>query len=829
MEIMCEASTKLEDIPGRVAALGEPIMIAYGCYVVECNTDNGYVYLAVNPDNGRTEVLSRRKTYINYNDTKSFNALVTKLKQSGIAGYGRLNIDRKFGEQVSLNKCKEVLSEIFNSILPQYDFAVRKSQMELAEEILDALNRRQVLLAEGETGTGKTWAYLIAVILIKRGRVNDFWNMGHYPKMQYMDMAHMPIVVSTSSIALQKALIENYIPMLSEILLAHEIIDTPITAVLRKGRGHYVCEQKLRVHIQNEADPVTKQILTYLLNVVSKDKNVDLSEIADLSSYTKRRICVPSQCDYNCPHFSDCAYLNFRNNAQCNKIDIQVCNHQYLLADTINRAADREPLIPNCQSIIIDEAHKFEQAAQSMYSLEFSNRMVTEIKDNIDRLNFRKELNGRVVRKLAKKWNKENQRLFVELVKNGGQSGFSDFDRYASVRVPSANVSPADCPDIFPAPDESERLTVDISNKVVCHLLDMLDISDELVEVIEKFPVASDASEYQSLILREIVNFQNLIDRILDVEDYIFWLEMDGVGHMSGRSSAVDSVKPLDYTKELKLCAMPKDLNQKLYADLFSKGIPIVLTSGTLSTGGDFTHIRRQMGIDRLTYYRLKETSKPSPFDYENNVLIYIGENLPFPNNKDYDYIFLLANEIEELLYASYGHAAVLFTSYRAMDMVWEHLSDRGLPFPMFRMDKGGTHAIEQFRASNNGVLFASGSMWEGIDIPGDTLSMLIIPKLPFAAPDPINDYERTLYADMFDFKQKVIIPEMLIKLKQGFGRLIRTVKDSGCVAILDSRVNKHGLYRGRMLSILPPCHVTDCIGTVEKFFKFVKPAEYHK
>ena len=869
MDIMHEMSMNLEDVPLKVTAIGEPIMLACGCYVAERQKADGYTYLAVNPDKGRVELLSRRKTFINYNDTNALGALITKLKQSGIAaGYGPLAVDRKFGERISLNKCKEVLTAIFKDILPKSGFEVRNSQAELGSEILDALNRRQVLLAEGETGTGKTWAYLIAAILIKRGRVNDYWNMGYYPDMQYADMAHMPIVAATSSIALQKALVEDYIPMLSDILLEHKVIDSPITAALRKGRGHYVCERKLRAYLQslqhlqntqhpqwdqqlqdtpyphkqdtqhlqntlNEAASATQQILSRLLKQVTKNKNIDLSEISGLSPYIKRKICVPSRCDYHCPHFSGCAYLNFRESAESSEIDVQVCNHQYLLADTMNRAEDKPALIPNYQSIIIDEAHKFYQAAQTMYGMEYPSTITAEIKDNIGRLAFRKESSGTAVRKLAKKLHDENKRLFRELISSGGQSAFSELDKCA---------------------DESERLTVDINNKVANHLINMLDISDELIEIMKLCPVTAGSGDYKKLILGEIAALQDLTDRLLDVEDFIFWLEpggMKGAERTDSTGSSTDNSADIitsnstdssvnisantitsissDYTKELKLCTMPKDLGQRLYKDLFGKGIPIVLTSGTLSAGGDFTHIRRQLCLDGLAYYRLKETTKPSPFNYANQTLLYISENLPFPNNKDYDYIFSLANEIEQLLYASRGHAAVLFTSYRAMDMVWEHLSDRGLPFPLFRMDKGGTYAIEQFKESGNGVLFASGSMWEGIDIPGDMLSMLIIPKLPFAAPDPVNDYERTLYGDMFDFKQKVVIPEMLIKLKQGFGRLIRTVRDTGCVAILDSRVNKYGSYRGRVLDVLPTCRVTDSIGVAEQFFKLIKPAAYHE
>jgi ATP-dependent DNA helicase DinG len=257
----------------------------------------------------------------------SNGSAIARLKQTSIAGYEQLTADRKFGEKITLNKCKDILSVIFSEILPQYGFTVRKSQVELAEEILEALNRRKVILAEGETGTGKTWAYLIAALLIKRGRVNDFWNMGYYPNMQYIDKAHMPIVVTTSSIALQKALVEDYIPMLSEILLDHGIINTSITAVLRKGRGHYVCEWKLRVYIQNEADPVKQQYLKEILRMVRRNINIDISEITSLTPYIKRKICVPSRCDCHCPHYATCAYMDFRSKAQNNKIDVQVCNH----------------------------------------------------------------------------------------------------------------------------------------------------------------------------------------------------------------------------------------------------------------------------------------------------------------------------------------------------------------------------------------------------------------------------------------------------------------------------------------------------------------------
>ncbi len=161
------------------------------------------------------------------------------------------------------------------------------------------------------------------------------------------------------------------------------------------------------------------------------------------------------------------------------------------------------------------------------------------------------------------------------------------------------------------------------------------------------------------------------------------------------------------------------------------------------------------------------------------------------------------------------------------MDMVWEHLTERDMPFPLFRLDKGGVREIERFKRSGNGVLFAAGALWEGIDIPGDALSMLIIVKLPFAVPDPVSEYERTLYASMDEYKCAVIVPEMLIKLKQGFGRLIRTEKDTGCVALLDSRASTDGTYREKVLDALPDCYVTNDLAEVEGFFRVVKKPDY--
>jgi ATP-dependent DNA helicase DinG len=221
--------------------------------------------------------------------------------------------------------------------------------------------------------------------------------------------------------------------------------------------------------------------------------------------------------------------------------------------------------------------------------------------------------------------------------------------------------------------------------------------------------------------------------------------------------------------------------------------------------------------------------SKPSPFNYRDNALLYINKNAPYPSQQSERYIAAITDETERLINAANGHTVVLFTSYSVMNLVYANLEKRGLSFPMMKLERSTSNAIEQFKKSGNGVLFASGTLWEGIDIPGDALSMLIIVKLPFQAPDAIGEYERSQYGDSRAYLDEVLVPDMLIKLKQGFGRLIRTETDTGVVAILDYRANENGAYFERVLNALPDCHITSDISDVDPFLREGKSADFYE
>jgi len=864
---------------------GEPILYAYECVLLERDAGEKYIYTAVSLKTGGKEVLSRRATPLT---TSEAERMVERIRLSNVAVASRLQADRPEKDQIGRVKAREILEAVFRRILPGNGYAVREEQIALAHHILDTLERQGVTLAEAETGTGKTEGYLIPAVIAKRGRLNDKRNTALYPAtgtpggMQYADMTRMPIVVATSSIALQRAILTEYIPRLSQILLDGGVIKEPLTAVLRKGKEHYVCERNLRAHLPFESNPAVKRVLERLL---LPSAAIDLTE-TEVTPHVKRKISVSGRCSDACRYKASCQYLKFREEAGSTAIDIQVCNHNYLLADTRLRANRQSPLIPNYQALIIDEAHLFVDAARTMYGTELSGEAAPELLNNVGRLDFKRVGFRDLACRAAKKLSDESARLFRGLTAATG--------------------------------DDDDTKSVAITPEMARHIRNIREISDRLLFILrgeafyrkatellawvsKKYNISTADIRLRTLLTetggensdresrRELMHTQMVwlhqaicalpeIRRKAELEreqrtsrKFSFNTERQlsinqknnlretmwkrarlllpvesasGIGSdwaikLIWQTQAIrDQAAALAGHAELicwleqdddapKLCAIPNNLGDRLFSDQWSKGIPTVFTSGTLSAAGDFTRTKQTLGLEKLGN-KLTETTRKSPFNYAENALLYIDEETPFPNGKSQTYLTAITDKIERLITASHGHAAVLFTSYDAMGRVHAELSKRNLPYPLFRLDKGGIREIERFKESGNGILFASGALWEGIDIPGDALSMLIIVKLPFQMPDAIGEFEQTQYPDFRAYLNSVLVPEMLIKLKQGFGRLIRTECDTGCVAILDCRANPHGSYRERVLNALPDCRVTSNIAEVESFFKAKKSESYY-
>lgn len=622
--------------------------------------------------------------------------------------------------------------QIFREILPRHGMAVREEQIALCHEVLDTLYNKEISLCEAGVGIGKTLAYLVACIL---------WQM-HRPSQ-----LKMPVVISTSSVALQDAILNEYLPDLSAVLLDEGIITAPVTAVVRKGKERFVCDARLA---ERQAKAISKG--SRQKGSLRMAENVlDLDHIPGLSRYDRCRICVPQSCPRDCFLRLDCRYQQYLRDSM--KPDIQICNHNYLLANASHRLEERPLLLRQYQALVVDEAHKLPDAARQMYTETLSAQDMDDLCSLLQQAHF-------------KGLSKRLRTVFLTLSISCAPS-FAMTKRKISIPfslTPFRQAAIADC-----------------------------------INLLQYIGSQPDMPHYLQYRLAETESLLRLF--LLDVPTRILYLEFSADG-------------------QLTFCAASNRVPQLLRSALWNTREPTILTSGTLTAAGDFDHTKQLLGL--AAYAPLRHFRAESPFNYRKKCLLYIPARraVAVPENQ------YLADQIVRLAAACHGHALVLFTSYRQMRNVYDALGGR-LTFPVFQAGRGQNRSIQQFRQSGNGVLFAAGSCWEGIDFPGDMVSLLIIAKLPFPIPDPVSDYKRQQYPNLRDYINAEIIPEMQKKLRQGFGRAIRTEQDSCVVAILDERAGIGGKYHDAALAALPTCPTTEKIEDVQQFIREQKRPDY--
>ena len=631
-------------------------------------------------------------------------------------------------------KAHEEIDYIFKTLLPQRGMAERPEQIRLCHSILDAMLDGSIALCDAGTGIGKTFAYLTAGILHGKCRAAE-------------GRPQRPILISTSSIALQNAIQKEYLPLLSGVLLSEGLISAPIEAVIRKGKAHYACDARLERRVRqvegSHKNPAARQALHTAWHVL------DLDQLSGMSSYDRERICVPKRC--NCRR-KDCRYRCFLDACQSGQYTVQICNHNLLLADLIHRSQKKKSILPDSAAIIIDEAHKLPETARQMFGVTLNAQDFAELirSLHVERYVLAAELLSEAVEPLAEK-------LSLPVEEGAG------FDAYQMFLERPHQV-----------------LTV------ICRQLEGL-LTRETWRLLSA--VASTVSLFY-----------------LGNPEMIFYAADDDHGGSM-------------------LCGTVSELAAQLQATLWRQEQPIVLTSGTLAVGKDFSRFRTATG---LTGERpVMETVCPSPFDYQHNCLLYLPTD-PIPLDAA-DYYDRLAAQIRQLAAASHGHALVLFTSYLAMSAVKERLQAAALPYPVFTMGRRPARTLAAFRAATGSILLATGAAWEGLDFAGDGVSLLIIPRLPFAYPDAVKEKEREDYPNLREFLRSVVVPEMQIKLRQGFGRAIRTETDTCAVAMLDPRAARGRRYFQSMVEALPEMPVTGSLRAVEQFYRDRKGAGYFR
>jgi ATP-dependent DNA helicase DinG len=710
--------------------------------LIERFTGKSYTYKAVNYINGASKHLFHKKT--RYNGE-------------------RIDIEEYFKkfeayEMTYPTSGEEMVQYIFEQVFTTFGYSIRKEQVDLSIQMYRAMVNKKISISDVPVGLGKTHAYLVAAIT-------------HSIIYRCDGVKSSPVILTTSSIELQKAIVKDYLPDISNMLLAFGIINRSITSVIRKGKDNYLCDQRLENYIKN-LDPRKKKLDELLiLRQIEEMDEIDLDEINGISAYDRRRISVNYNACHNCKKHDTCRYQRFMKRVKRMGIQVQVCNHNYYLADVIRRRNGLSRLLPVHNVIVIDEAHKLNDAARQMYGTTVSQRELKLIPKYADPIRI-KDKDARQLHQLSNDVNKFTSLLFKVLINNIPK----DIDR-----------------------NETEKFETILSPVGKVYLSRIISSLEEIYRLTD-----NDNKKLKVDIKRNIRNLKSFLDWSI-----IYWLENPFMKN------------------QCLFVSVPIALNRELGIDLWQKDDSKILTSGTIAVQDDFSYFKQNLGMSIENQSRISEISKPTPFNYEENCLLHISENLPYPKQNDDKYIESIANKIESLIKVSNGHAMVLFTSYKTLKKVYGIIKPKLKGFDLILMSRGKSNAINEFKKTKNGILLATGSAWEGVNIPDDLLSHLIVVKLPFPIPDPISEYERMMYPVMEDFIDAVAVPQMLIKLRQGVGRLIRSESDSGVISILDARASSRGRYHNQVIEALPSCRLVKNETEIETFLINKKASKF--
>ena len=579
------------------------------------------------------------------------------------------------------------------------------------------------------------------------------------------------VIISTGTKNLQEQLMEKDIPFLQKIL------PKKFTAAYMKGRSNYACLYRIS---KAENQPILDGLdeIDHFNEVVRWSQESDVGDRRELTSLpddisfwnrinARSEICLGQKC----PDFETCFITRMR--ARAEEADVIIVNHHLFFADLSVRGNQYGRVIPDYSSVIFDEAHLIEDIAADYFGVQVSNFQIEELVRDSDTLPISDAVVTTDLTRIAAKiiglaehfWQRFSQARF--------DGRYPLFEDAFSHRTRAGDNAATPLGEAYAALD---------------------DALGRLVAAVDRF---SDTVPEVDSLVRRVKQARADLDFVVHQGDasYVYWLERRGRG--------------------MFLRASPVDVSELLREKLFEKVETCVLTSATLSSGGSFNFVRERLGLDSAKTNVLHAASS---FDYEKQAILYLPKSMPDPRTPEFTQ--LAAGEIVKLLQVTDGRAFVLATSNASMNALYELVSSR-VGFPCFvqgSMSKSGL--LERFRETPNAVLFATASFWQGVDVQGEQLSCVIIDKLPFAVPtDPIvaarsRFIEESGGRSFFDYS----VPQAVISLKQGIGRLIRSRTDRGVIAILDPRLRTKS-YGRDFLTSLPRMRITSDLNDVERIF----------
>jgi ATP-dependent DNA helicase DinG len=647
----------------------------------------------------------------------------------------------------------------------------------MAEAVLEAITEGGHLCVEAGTGTGKTLAYLIPALA-----------------------AHERVMISTGTKNLQEQLYYKDVPFLEKAL------GRKLRVAYMKGRSNYACLYRIKKADQTPILEALEDIdhFQVVRRWAFESETGDRAELTELPERLSFWSSIDARSDIclgqKCPDYEPCFVTRMRQRAL--DADIVVVNHHLFFADLALRGHEYGAVIPDYSIVVFDEAHELEDVASEYFGAQVSNYRIGELIRDAQNVMITDTIAAGEILKVCARLQQRADRFWLHFVKPAddrrrgrerasalGPDGRYVLDASFIVRPTSEKQQPG-------SPGTQLNFEASESAEFTPAGESLVGLLNALTRLETTLAALKDPPQEVSNLVRRAGQIKQDLEFIMSCADpqYVYWCERRGRG--------------------IFLQATPIDVSELLAERLFDRVPTVILTSATLASNQSFGYIRSRLGIKQS-----RELIVPSHFDFQRQAILYLPPRLPDP--RDPGFLDQAVEEIVKILENTSGRAFVLFTSVSQMNEAHKRISDR-VEFPCFVQGQGSRSGLlEKFKRTPNAVLFATSSFWQGVDVQGDALSCVIIDRLPFAVPtDPvIAARQRYIEQQGGDSFYEYSVPQAVLMLKQGLGRLIRSTEDVGVLSVLDPRLRTKA-YGQIFLRSLPPCPVTTNIEEITRVFE---------
>ena len=753
-------------------------------------------------EHGRSSMKILFKKLAEYNKTGSpitfqFPKIALPILPSNVIGDGYSDSDNNSAQPVPEKAIHSIFEHggLLNAHFDNYE--ERPQQVKLAQAISAAFNQSQFVLAEAGTGTGKSLAYLVPAI---------YWTS------QNRQLGES-VVISTHTKNLQEQLFYKDIPQLQKVL------PIPFRAALLKGRSNYICINKWKSICLDPAGQLSPAEREKILPVIFWIDRTQTGDIGECSGFqpeqnmtlwnklaSESAYCQAQRCNSN----DECFVKKARDAVR--KSHVTVVNHSLLFSDIVSENA----ILGTYTNLIIDEAHHVEKTAQNYLGVELS---LWTIKNFITSLYERDQFESGTLLQLK-------QKLMESRLSKSEATGFNALlaeatmactefwlktqELFTKLTIEASRGRSVEFDDTLEASlymSREKKMRYDAKHSILKNAVEPMTefyeaasrLDEALIQLIERMKdwgsnIFEDGETLRDMLVlkrEELKKRLHTVQFLSDASDgdYVYWYELPSK----------------ERSFDIRFYGVPLNIADILKTSLYEKLNTCVFSSATLSVAGNFNYYKSRAGL--MDVENVKQFSVGSPFDFDEQCRIFIPSFLPDPSSPDFnDSVSAL---IENIVLACEKGTLALFTSYAMMNRCYRDMKRRlkksSTTLLMQGQDGSRSHVTQRFFNDKTSVLFGTDSFWEGVDVPGESLEILIITKLPFEVPtDPLVAAKMERVTSMggnsfFDYS----VPEAVIKFKQGFGRLIRSRSDRGIVVILDNRVIKKN-YGRLFLSSLP-------------------------